>query len=129
MITVIATGFDATRKREVVRRDASAAVVTPVRNPRSEPVDYLAELDQQRPYVTEPVSVRSTGSLRDRQPVPVQVGGSSLRTAPDPVPHHPPLDEAEFEVPSYQRRPSYDSPDIEIPTFLRRKAQEEEELV
>jgi cell division protein FtsZ len=129
MITVIATGFDTTRKREVVRRDVSAAVVTPARTPRSEPVDYLADLDHQRTYVTEPVSVRSTGSLRDRQSVPVQVGGSSLRTAPEPAPHRPPLDEAELEAPSYQRRPSYDSPDIEIPTFLRRKAQEEEELV
>jgi cell division protein FtsZ len=135
MITVIATGFDTTRKRESVRRDSAAAAPGTSYSQRPEVVDYLADLDRQRTYVTEPVTahVRASGGLRgasqERQSVPVPIQAPPLRPAPEAPQRRPAYDEDEYEKPAYTRRPSYDSPDIEIPTFLRRKASEEEELV
>ncbi len=92
MITVIATGFDATRRREGVRSEGSAER-TPagasIRAPRER--DFIEEIERQRALVdAEPVAVpvrpeRSVGE----QPVPV--------------------------------RRTYDADDLEIPSVLRRK--------
>jgi cell division protein FtsZ len=131
MVTVIATGFDTARKRESVRRDSAAAPSGA--SIRHEAVDYLAGLDRDRTFVTEPVTAHvrqgglSAASTGERQSVGVPIQASPRRMAPEP-PLRPSFDEPEMEVPAYQRRPSVDSPDIEIPTFLRRKPAEEEEL-
>ena len=133
MITVIATGFDTTRKRESVRSGSAAAAPGLSHSQRLEAVDYLADLDRQRTYVTEPVTahLRSGGSGStlqvDRQSVAVPIQTPLRRPAPETPQRRPSYESPELDSP--QRRPSYDSPDIEIPTFLRRKASEEEELV
>ena len=133
MITVIATGFDTTRKRESVRSGAGAAAPGMSHSQRLEAVDYLADLDRQRTYVTEPVAVHvrsggiSSPSQADRQSVAVPIQTPPRRPAPETAPRRPAYDGSDLDNP--QRRPAYDSPDIEIPTFLRRKAPEEEELV
>jgi cell division protein FtsZ len=103
-ITVIATGFDGTRRREPVRRETGAvqgATDGSARPTRER--DFLEELERQRTQladagVTEP-SVRfdedaAAAALQDR---PVR----------EPVP--------------VIKRPALDADDLEIPSFLRRK--------
>jgi cell division protein FtsZ len=103
-ITVIATGFDGTRRREPVRRESAAvqgATDGSARPTRER--DFLEELERQRTQladagVTEP-SVRfdedaAAAALQDR---PVR----------EPVP--------------VIKRPALDADDLEIPSFLRRK--------
>jgi cell division protein FtsZ len=114
MITVIATGFDSTRKREGTRRDAASA--TPgVGHSRFDTQDFLAELEHQRLQSVEVGSgygrgaglYGSTGTI-DRVPVPVPIQTTSVR--------RPPVD---------RPRPTYDDADLEIPSFLRRPPAEE----
>ncbi len=92
MITVIATGFDATRRRDNVRPESAlgqAPAGSSVRGARDR--DFLEEIERQRALVDgEPVGIpvrpeRTVGA----QPVAV--------------------------------RRSYDADDLEIPSFLRRK--------
>jgi cell division protein FtsZ len=92
MITVIATGFDSTRKRDTVRSEPAttqAPAAASIRSPRER--DFIEEIERQRALVEgEPVAVpirpeRSVGE----QPVPA--------------------------------RRTYDADDLEIPSFLRRK--------
>src|ERR1035437_5599773 len=98
MITVIATGFDASRKREPQPRESVAQSPVLVHPARPDPLDFLTEMDrQQRIHSPEPVvqHVRSTGTygpngLPDRQPVPVPVQPSPLhRPMPDRQPSPP----------------------------------------
>jgi len=116
MITVIATGFDATRKRESVRREAGAATPSAGHSQRFDTADFLAELERQRMHAAEPVPVHvrgagtygPTGTLeRAAVPVPIQTTPSVRRPAVD------------------RPRPTYDDTDLEIPSFLRRPPQEE----
>jgi len=115
MITVIATGFDATRKRESSRREAAAAAPGASYSQRFDTADFLAELERQRMHSAEAVPVHargagtygSTGAL-DRAAVPVPIQTSSVR--------RPQID---------RPRPTYDDTDLEIPSFLRRPQQEE----
>jgi cell division protein FtsZ len=117
MITVIATGFDASRKREPAHTETRQQVPVAVRGARPDPLEFLREMDrQQRDNSPEPLGpVHSAGTygpngLPDRQPVPVPVQPSPLhRPMPDRQP--PP-------------RPSY-SDDLEIPSFLRQHVSEE----
>ena len=111
LITVIATGFDASRKRESVRREAGTAGAG--HSQRFDTADFLAELERQRSSVEAvPVHARaatmygSTGTL-ERTAVPV-IQTQSVR--------RPQVD---------RPRPTYDDTDLEIPSFLRRPAQEE----
>ncbi|MFL5726495.1 MAG: cell division protein FtsZ, partial [Chloroflexota bacterium] len=102
MITVIATGFDGSRKREP--RAASAAQATDttasVRAPRER--DFLEELERQR-----------VESADNGFQVPGTDGGAAAATLPatrtvgEPVP--------------VKRSTAYDAEDLEIPSFLRRK--------
>jgi len=117
MITVIATGFDSSRKREPAHTESRQQTPVAVRGARPDPLEFLREMDrQQRVNSLEPLgSVHSAGTygsngLPDRQPVPVPVQPSPLhRPMPDRQP--PP-------------RPSY-SDDLEIPSFLRQHVSEE----
>ena len=115
MITVIATGFDSTRKRESSRRDAAVAAPGASHAQRFDTADFLAELERQRIHSVEPVAVRSrsastygsSGTL-DREPVPVPIQTTSIR--------RPQID---------RPRPTYDDTDLEIPSFLRRPPQDD----
>jgi cell division protein FtsZ len=120
MVTVIATGFDASRKREPQRRETAAQSPVLVHSTRPDPMDFLTEMDrQQRLHSPEPIVSpgRSAGTygpngLPDRQPVPVPV---------QPSPLHRPMPDRQPSAP----RPAYDNQDLEIPSFLRRHTQEE----
>jgi cell division protein FtsZ len=103
MITVIATGFDGTRRREP-KRQATAIDVTPettVRQPR----DFLEELERQRSSLSE------TGAL-DTPPAPP--------AEPDAPPPPSSRSERPAPEPAGVRRPAFDADDLEIPSFLRR---------
>jgi cell division protein FtsZ len=117
LITVIATGFDSSRKRDSVRREAGAATPGAGYSQRMDTADFLADLERQRIHSAEPVPVYArgagtygaTGAL-ERTPVavPIQTSQSVRR---------PPVD---------RPRPTYDDTDLEIPSFLRRPPQEEQ---
>ena len=114
MITVIATGFDGGKKRQVARADAAAGVMDgSVMGRPSRERDFLEELQRQRDEVAD--------------------GGSypSPTPAPDALPHD---DEAAAAVavprversvgetaPAKRSTTTYDADDLEIPSFLRRK--------
>ena len=115
MITVIATGFDATRKRENARRDAAAASPSAGYSQRFDTADFMAEMERQRIHSVEavPVYTRSAGTYgsngvveRAPVPVPIQTTQSVRRPQVD------------------RPRPVYDDTDLEIPSFLRRAPQE-----
>jgi len=118
-ITVIATGFDPTRRREMPRGESRTQTPAPVHASRGDALDFLhGEMDRGR-LNPEPVmsNQRSTmlygpGGMPDRQPVPVSVQPSPLhRPMPDRQPAPP--------------RRVYDDQDLEIPSFLRRPVVEE----
>jgi hypothetical protein len=103
MITVIATGFDGTRKREP--RAASTGqqldASTSTRAPRER--DFLEELERQRVESADggfQLPTDDTGSAAATATAPT-------RTVGEPVP--------------VKRSAAYDADDLEIPSFLRRK--------
>ncbi|MBM4409096.1 MAG: cell division protein FtsZ [Chloroflexi bacterium] len=121
MITVVATGFDATRRRETVRQQTgqgqaagghAGGSTSPglrgpepggsIRPPRER--DFLEELERQRHSTEEG---RDRGAGDDRAAATV---GSGLR----------PSERSVGEAVSPPRR-QYDADDLEIPSFLRRK--------
>lgn len=114
MITVIATGFDATHKRDTARRESGQQLPVAVPAGRYDGVDFLQELERQRQQSSEQVPlhtrVQSYGPMGtpERQAIPVPVQGSSHRPIPDQQP-----------------RRTYDDTDLEIPSFLRRPSQED----
>ncbi|MGA3029252.1 MAG: cell division protein FtsZ [Candidatus Limnocylindrales bacterium] len=117
MITVIATGFDPSHKREPQRREAGTQTPVAVHSSRYEGADFLPELERQRLYSAEPVAPQQRSALTygqtgasERQPVPVPVQSSPL---------HRPMPDRQLA------RPVYDDQDLEIPSFLRRPAQED----
>jgi cell division protein FtsZ len=122
MITVIATGFDASRKKDILRTDTRSAVSVPVHSARGESLDFLEEMERQRVGNAEPVLTGQRSSsimygpngLPDRQPVPVPVVQQS--------PLHRPMPDRQLPPPPKR---VYDDQDLEIPSFLRRPAQEE----
>jgi cell division protein FtsZ len=118
MITVIATGFDATRKRDVARRESNTfQTPVPVHVQRPETTDFLQEFERQRresgdglPQRQRYQSVGHSSGSGDRQPVPVPVQASPPpRATMDPSP----------------ARHKYDEDNLEIPSFLRRRDQED----
>jgi cell division protein FtsZ len=110
-ITVIATGFDGTHKRESSHRESDSATPVPVYAGRFDTADFLADLERQRLNHADgpvrPVTHGPTGAL-ERTAVLVPVQTTPLR--------RPPVD---------RPRPTYDDTDLEIPSFLRRPPQEE----
>ena len=113
MITVIATGFDATHKRDTTRRESGQQLPVAVQAGRYDGVDFLQELERQRQsneQVPLHTRVQSYGPMGtpERQAIPVPVQSSSHRPIPDQQP-----------------RRTYDDTDLEIPSFLRRPAQED----
>ncbi len=97
-ITVIATGFDVSRKRETVRREAAAADTTTGSIRATRERDFLEELERQR----------SESADEERARVEERPAASRAdRTVGEPV--------------MAPRRTAYDADDLEIPSFLRRK--------
>jgi cell division protein FtsZ len=106
MITVIATGFDAAKKREYHRGSAAASegmeAFTGVRAGRGNR-DFLRELEQERAASAgRPVEGGERASRPEREPAQL---GSGDRSEPAPAP---------------PRRPQYEAEDLDIPAFLRR---------
>lgn len=106
MITVIATGFDSNRRREVQGAEAGATegTATMVRTGRGER-DFLKELDLQR---------QANGD----NPV-MDDGGATPFGRPIPVPGERP-ERGERAEPAAVRRPGLQREDLDIPAFLRR---------
>jgi cell division protein FtsZ len=106
IITVIATGFDVSRRREAVRREAVASPFELPRATRPER-DFLGELE----------SSRRAAADADVRPMP------EIRPAERPAPEAPPRSErtvAPEPVAAPVRAPRYNEEDLEIPSFLRR---------
>ena len=105
MITVIATGFDGSRKRDIARHGQAAQPAeasASIRAPRER--DFLEELERQR---LETGDGASDNSHDDRAAAALGNGTRPERTVGEPVP--------------VKRAPAYDADDLEIPSFLRRK--------
>ena len=104
MITVIATGFDGNRKRDITRHGQAAQPAADqhsVRAPRER--DFLEELERQRIESND-----GTGdSDRLERPAAGVMAPRIERTVGEPVP--------------VKRAAAYDADDLEIPSFLRRK--------
>jgi cell division protein FtsZ len=120
MITVIATGFDSTRKHDSARRESGTfQAPVPVHVQRPETTDFLQEFERQRRESTDPLPQRqryqplghtSLGGERQSVPVPVQA----------PLPPRPSMDQSSI-------RHKYDEENLEIPSFLRRRDQEDKD--
>ncbi len=113
MITVIATGFDASRPKRESRRETGSATPVAVQASRFEGADFLQEFERQRlrGQETQPSHLRGattygpTGAP-ERQPVPVPVQPSTVhRPTPDFQPSRRTYDDADLEIPSFLRRP------------------------
>jgi cell division protein FtsZ len=97
-ITVIATGFDVSRKRETVRREAAGADTTTGSIRATRERDFLEELERQRSESADEERAR----VEERP-----AAGRPDRAVGEPV--------------MAPRRTAYDADDLEIPSFLRRK--------
>ena len=104
MITVIATGFDTSRKRDGSRREVRGHEGESIRQPRER--DFLEELERQR---TSRRSLCATSSTAGR-PDDRQAAASGVR-----------VERSVGATPVSPRRRTYDAEDLEIPSFLRRK--------
>jgi cell division protein FtsZ len=106
MITVIATGFDGSRKRDTVRHGHAAQpteTTSSIRAPRER--DFLEELERQR---LETGNGTSDEGRDDRAAAAALLSAPRVeRTVGEPVP--------------VKRATTYDAEDLEIPSFLRRK--------
>jgi cell division protein FtsZ len=100
MITVIATGFDGTRRREprAAAANQSLDATTTGRAPRER--DFLEELERQRVETDGGFQIPTDDQTAAAASAPV-------RTVGEPVP--------------VKRSAAYDADDLEIPSFLRRK--------
>ena len=108
-ITVIATGFDASRKREVPHRESTSQTPVAVGASRYDGDDFLYPTDAAGSPSRFGGTYGPIGAP-ERQPVPVPVQNAPIhRPSPDRL----------------NPRPQYDDADLEIPSFLRRPAQED----
>jgi len=103
MITVIATGFDGGRKRQVARREATGVMDTADGSRASHERDFLEELQRQRDQMVESPFTSPVG-----EDEAVAVAAS------------PRVERAVGEPPTPTRPVTYDADDLEIPSFLRR---------
>jgi cell division protein FtsZ len=110
MITVIATGFDGGKKRNVTRHEATAVMDSSASGRPSRERDFLEELQRQRDEVADDGSSPTT---------PIQSPFDDEAAAVVAVPRV----ERSVGESSASKRPTttYDADDLEIPSFLRRK--------
>jgi cell division protein FtsZ len=111
MITVIATGFDANKRRDASRREAAAEhgirdVRPSIRSEQPRERDFLEELERQRQGLDAPRDERlDRPAATDER----AAAAASVRV------------ERSVGVPAAAPRRAYDADDLEIPSFLRRK--------
>ena len=112
MITVIATGFDANKRRDASRRGAAGHAYEirdtrpSIRADQPRERDFLEELERQRHQSSEtPREDRPERQAPDER----QAAATSVRV------------ERSVGVPTTAPRRTYDAEDLEIPSFLRRK--------
>ena len=106
MITVIATGFDGSRKRDTVRHGQAAQPTetsSSIRAPRER--DFLEELERQR---------LETGNGSSDEGRDDRAAAAALLSAPR-------VERTIGEAVPVKRATTYDADDLEIPSFLRRK--------
>jgi cell division protein FtsZ len=103
IITVIATGFDVSRRREGVRREAAASPFELPRTARPER-DFLGELEVRR--AAADADARPIPEIRPAERPESEVASRAVSGVPEPAPA------------SVRRQ--YDAEDLEIPSFLRR---------
>jgi cell division protein FtsZ len=115
-ITVIATGFDSSRKRVEHRLTTPVEVSTGVRVGR-ENRDFLRELEEQRAAAAAPASSEGATSYHVSSGQPAQVNVPISVPVEQPVPVAP-QPQALAQEPS--RRPMPEVEDLDIPAFLRR---------
>jgi cell division protein FtsZ len=121
MITVIATGFDPSHKRESLRLEADLRTPVEVHSSRYDGVDFLHELERPRQSPGDPIPshtrVQTYGpvGIPERQPVPVPVklaqSTQTHRPTPDMQPTHRTYDDRDLEIPSFLRRPPLEERD------------------
>ena len=95
MITVIATGFDTSRKRELTRPEATGRDVASGVRVGRENRDFIRELEQERAGAGRPVFEPAIPERPAERPAAVEPA---------------------------RRRPTYEAEDLDIPAFLRRKS-------
>jgi cell division protein FtsZ len=110
MITVIATGFDANKRRDASRREAAAEhgirdVRPSIRGEQPRERDFLEELERQRQGLDTPRDERLDRPAATDE----RAAAASVRV------------ERSVGVPAAAPRRAYDADDLEIPSFLRRK--------
>jgi cell division protein FtsZ len=113
MITVIATGFDASRPKRESRRESGSTTPVAVHASRYEGADFLQEFERQRLRGQEANATHVRGATTygptgapERQPVPVPVQSTPIhRPTPDFQPSRRTYDDADLEIPSFLRRP------------------------
>jgi cell division protein FtsZ len=106
-ITVIATGFDSSRRRSSARHEAAATIHgqeagVSVRAGRER--DFLEELERQR-HATAQDGTDDRDVADERAPIAIPIRPERTVGEPAPAP----------------RRAAFDADDLEIPSFLRRK--------
>jgi len=99
MITVIATGFDGSRRLETSRAASATADGAASRTPR----DYLAEMERERTQLAD--AGVPAGPMRRDDAAAVSAGMPVMRSVGEPVP---------------AKKATIDADDLEIPSFLRR---------
>jgi len=110
MITVIATGFDGGKKRNVSRHEATGVMDSSVTGQPSRERDFLEELQRQRDEVADDGAYPSTPAQRpnEDQAAAVVAAPRVERSVGD-------------SSASKRTATTYDADDLEIPSFLRRK--------
>jgi cell division GTPase FtsZ len=110
MITVIATGFDGGKKRNVTRHEATAVMDSNAISRPSRERDFLEELQRQRDEVADDGAYPSMPAQDPREDEAAAVVAA-------------PRVERSVGESSASKRPTttYDADDLEIPSFLRRK--------
>jgi cell division protein FtsZ len=102
VITVVATGFDGTRRREPARRESAERPYEVSRSVRPER-DFLGELERQRSMADVQLRPGERPGIDRGEPASVRVERTVAETAP-----------------AVNVRRTYDADDLEIPSFLRR---------
>ncbi len=98
MITVIATGFDSSKRREYTNAAAADSSVRAGRENR----DFLRELERERDRERQRMEQLGVPDRATERPFEVTTQAPAATPAPA------------------QRRPTYDEVDLDIPAFLRR---------
>jgi cell division protein FtsZ len=116
MITVIATGFQGSRRPDARRHGTAVQVEDRTARTAGRERDFLADLERSRTSLTE-AGVPDEPIVRREEPA--STARPERAPAERPMPERPAPERPTVE-PVPLRRTSYDPEDLEIPSFLRR---------